>query len=30
MSKRRHEQYNRNADNVTELIEFLKIVQKGE
>lgn len=26
----RHERYNRNADNVTELIEFLKIVQKGE
>lgn len=26
----RHETYNRNADNITELIEFLKAVQKGE
>lgn len=26
----RHETYNRNADNITELVEFLKAVQKGE
>lgn len=26
----RHETYNRNADNITELVEFLKVVQKGE